>query len=91
MDEWASVDPIVESSGGIKEWKFGSDSQNIYFYFKIKKSSIKASDDGTYKKKRYIYIGLNTDNKSSSGYVPSYTNGTKTESYGALTFQVVKR
>ena len=66
MDDWASAGAIT-GGGGIKEWKYGSDGSNLYFYFKIKVSSMKAESDGTYRTRRYIYIAMNTDNKTSTG------------------------
>ena len=70
FDDWADGDALVGDQ--IREWKFSSDAENVYFYMKIKNTDIKASDDGTYKWKRYIYIGLDTDNNEATGDKPSY-------------------
>ena len=65
MSDWATADAI-SNSGSINEWKYGSDAENLYFYFKITKSDIK-DQDGSYNWRRYIYIALDTDNNSSTG------------------------
>ncbi|MBO4566341.1 MAG: hypothetical protein J5695_03850 [Bacteroidales bacterium] len=76
--DWADADTITES-GDIKEWKFGSDASNIYFYFKIPLTSIKAGKEETYedglgypfRDRRYIYLAINTDNDEATGSAAS--------------------
>lgn len=65
MSEWSDGEAIA-NSGSIKEWKYGADASNLYFYFKIDKTDIK-DDAGSYNWKRYIYIALDTDNSTSTG------------------------
>ena len=74
--DWASADAI-SNSGSIREWKYGYDTSNLYFYFKIIRSDIIAAKDesgGVYPFdwRRYIYIAIDTDNDSTKG-----TNVTK--------------
>lgn len=72
--DWADADTISES-GDIKEWKFGSDASNLYFYFKVPLTSIKAGKAETFvdglgypfKDRRYIYFAINTDNDETTG------------------------
>ena len=71
LGDWAGIDAVAVSGIPIKEYKSASDADNLYLYFKIARSGIKASDDGTYKWKRYIYFGFDTDNDSSTGTVPT--------------------
>lgn len=78
LSDWDDNGEALAGDGSsIIEWKYGYDSSNLYFFFKIPTSKIVASDDGTYKFKRYIYIALDTDNDESTGASPS--------DYGALT------
>jgi hypothetical protein len=73
MDDWSSATAAyTTSSGPIRQWKFGSDASYIYFYVKVRLTSIAAKDDGTYEKKKYIYIGIDTDNNPTTGVTPNY-------------------
>ena len=71
--DWSKAEAISDTSDGIKEWKYGYDSDNLYFYFKIRRGAIKALDAEpySYRTRRYIYFALDTDNDSSSGVKPS--------------------
>jgi hypothetical protein len=79
FEDWEEADE-VEDPNSIKMWKFGYDSDNLYFYYKIKRSKIIAakaeSPEGSgqypFDSRRYIYIGLDTDNNASTGDVPDY-------------------
>ena len=69
--DWASAEAIPDTHGGIKEWKYGYDSSNLYFYFKIARSSIKSEKDRlSFRKRRYIWMGFDTDNNPANGVDP---------------------
>ena len=73
MSDWADGDALAGDGDSIVEWKYGYDSSNLYFYFKIPKDKIKYDDNtesesyGLYNYKRYIYVALNTDNNKETG------------------------
>lgn len=68
VSEWANADAIAIDSSRLPEWRFGSDSNNLYFYFKVTTSKIQYNaESGDYSWASYIYIGLDTDNDSSTG------------------------
>lgn len=80
FDDWADV-PGFESSGNTtKEWKFASDDENIYLYFKIERSDVIASktDDPTgsgifpYNWRRYCTFIIDTDNNPATGTDKTY-------------------
>ena len=62
-------------SGGIVEWKATSDASNIYCYYKIDKSKVGASSDGTYHWKTYIVTGFDMDNNDSTSGDGGYNLG----------------
>jgi len=61
FDEWADVAAFAGINDRILEWKAASDASNVYFYYKITASKIKA--DGSSK----IYIGFDLDNNATTG------------------------
>ena len=63
FDDWAveGLQTFAGINDRILEWKFASDSQNLYFYYKITASKIKA--DGSSK----IYVGFDLDNDATTG------------------------
>ena len=72
FDDWANAEAI-SNSGSITEWKYGYNDDYLCFYFKIKRSDIIAAKEITedlgysFLWRRYIYIGIDTDNDSSTG------------------------
>ena len=65
LDDWADIAAFAAtSSSRIREWKFKSDAQNVYFCFKLRKNR-------AYNKP--LAIGFDTDNNASTG--DSYDNG----------------
>lgn len=96
MTEWASISAhsTKDTAGDvyIVEWKTTSDKRNIYFYYKIKKSSITYSS-GSYNWGSYVQTYYDTDkdgNNDARSYVYPFkgsTEGTiefKTGSTGAV-------
>lgn len=80
FSDWADV-PGFESSGNTtKEWKFASDDENIYLYFKIVRSDVIASktddpaDSGIfpYNWRRYCTFIIDTDNNPATGTDKTY-------------------
>lgn len=80
FSDWADV-PGFESSGNTtKEWKFASDDENIYLYFKIVRSDVIASktDDPTgsgifpYNWRSYCTFIIDTDNNPATGTDKTY-------------------
>lgn len=68
FDDWASADAITTSNSRIKEWKFGYDASNLYFYYKIVKEKIvPEGEKDAYEWDNYIYVGLDTDNNAETG------------------------
>ena len=60
MSDWASITAFPSThTGRIREWKFKSDENFAYFYFSLRKNRV----DGA----KNLYIGLDTDNNSSTG------------------------
>lgn len=71
--DWSKAEAIADSSAGIKEWKYGYDADNLYFYFKITRSSIKSQQDElSFRKRRYIWIGFDTNNDPDKGVAPGH-------------------
>ena len=66
MADWAGIDAISTTTNRIVEWKYFSDATNLYFYYKITAEKIK-TDSANYNWDPYIYIGLDTDNNTSTG------------------------
>lgn len=60
MTDWDGISSLpITKSGKIRDWKFKSDSQQVYFYFALRKNRVDNS--------RQLYIGFDTDNDSSTG------------------------
>lgn len=83
FDDWAEIEALPGRSGNsIKEWKYASDAENIYFYAKVDKNDIIAgkSEDPAgsgkfpFNWRRYFYIGIDTDNnpESPTAEAPGY-------------------
>ncbi|MBO4742981.1 MAG: hypothetical protein J5533_05035 [Bacteroidales bacterium] len=68
FSDWTSADAVTTDSGRLPLWKFGLDASNLYFYYKIDKSKIKYNEtSGDYAWASYIYVGIDTDNDSTTG------------------------
>lgn len=73
LSDWASIEGV--EAGSFKEFKYASDSDNLYLYFKIKRSKIiaaKADDPAgsgqfPFNWRRYIAFGINTDANDETG------------------------
>lgn len=60
LSDWSAISALPSSgTSRIREWKFVSDSQFVYFYFSLRKNRV-----GTGKN---LVIGFNTDNDSGTG------------------------
>lgn len=60
LSDWAAVPAFgSEADSRIREWKYASDDENVYFYFAIRKNR---SDNG-----RKLVIGFNTDGDEATG------------------------
>ena len=84
FDDWANIEAIPGRTGGsIKEWKYANDENNLYFYFKIARSDIKAAkaEDPAgsglfpFNWRRYIYIGIDTDNNATTPSAEAPSSG----------------
>jgi hypothetical protein len=77
MSDWADATAIAGGTERIVEWKFGSDSENLYFYYKITQSKIKYDSDtesatyGDYSWGSYIYVAIDADNNEETGDLPN--------------------
>lgn len=70
MSDWDSITTLPSTnSSRINEWKFKSDAQFVYLYFKLRGDRIGEDAEG---KNRTIYIGFDVDNNSTTGQ--SYGN-----------------
>ena len=71
--DWSKAELVTDNNGGILEWKYGFDSDNLYFYFKIARSSIKSEKENpSFRKRRYIWMGFDTDNDPATGVNPEH-------------------
>ena len=62
LSDWTEVTTVFEGvNDRIKEWKFTSDANNVYFYYKMTAAKIKT--DGSSK----FYVGFNLDNDVATG------------------------
>ena len=60
MSDWSGISAFgVSVSGRIREWKFKSDSQNVYFYLALRRNRAHAGNS--------LYVGFDTDNNNSTG------------------------
>ena len=61
LSDWDSIDVLPSSqTSRIREWKFKSDEQFVYFYFSLRKNR---SYTG-----KHLVIGFNTDNDENTGF-----------------------
>lgn len=75
VSEWDAVESIAGGNAPFT-WKYTSDANNVYFFYKITASKIKCNDtDFTYKWRRYIYIGFDTDNNAATGQTSGLPGG----------------
>ena len=75
LSDWATIPASFSDSGHsrIREWRFKSDAQKVYFYIAFRKNrACTASSAG-------LYIGFDKDNDNSTGN--SYGNVTGCEAY----------
>lgn len=66
FEDWDGVEAFTSVGNRFKEWKFASDETNVYFYYKIDASKIKA--DGSSK----IYVGFDLDKDPTTGAQGEY-------------------
>jgi len=60
MSDWADITALTSSqTSRIREWKFKSDAQYVYFYFSLRKNRVNNS--------KTLYIGFDTDNSDATG------------------------
>ena len=72
--KWDDIESIANDGGTIKSWKYTNDDNNLYFYYVIDSSDIK-DKDGSYNWRRYIFVGLDTDNNPATGLTASMPAG----------------
>ena len=67
LSDWDAVDGV--EAGSFKEFKFASDADNIYMYFKIKRAKIIAAktEPFVFNWRRYIAFGIDADNNAETG------------------------
>lgn len=67
LSDWDAVEGV--EAGSFKEFKFVSDADNIYMYFKIKRSKIIAAktEPFVFNWRRYIAFGIDADNNAETG------------------------
>ena len=76
--DWSDIEGV--EAGSFKEFKYAADEENLYFYFKIKRSKIIAgktdSPEGSgqfpFNWRRYIAFGINTDGNDATGTAVTY-------------------
>ena len=73
LSDWNEISASFDNSNNsrIREWRFKSDAQKVYFYLKLRKNRV---DGG-----KTLYIGLDLDNNNSTG--GSYGDITGCEAY----------
>ena len=70
ISDWSKASNVTTystTSDRIVEWKYTTDSDNIYFLYKINKSKITTSSS-SFNWDPYIYVGFDIDNDLSEGY-----------------------
>jgi len=78
FDEWADIPEFAsEQNSRIRLWKFASDANNVYFYFKLRGDRIG----------KKMYIAFDTDNNEATGSKVGNVAGTEV---GVLTFPVAE-
>ena len=67
LSDWDAVEGV--EAGSFKDFKFASDADNIYMYFKIKRSKIIAAktEPFVFNWRRYIAFGIDADNNAETG------------------------
>lgn len=67
LSDWDAVEGV--EAGSFKEFKFASDADNIYMYFKIKRAKIIAAktEPFVFNWRRYIAFGIDADNNAETG------------------------
>ena len=67
LSDWDAVEGV--EAGSFKEFKFASDADNIYMYFKIKREKIIAAktEPFVFNWRRYIAFGIDADNNAETG------------------------
>ena len=67
LSDWDAIEGV--EAGSFKDFKFASDADNIYMYFKIKRSKIIAAktEPFVFNWRRYIAFGIDTDNNAETG------------------------
>lgn len=67
LSDWDAVEGV--EAGSFKEFKFASDADNIYMYFKIKRANIIAAktEPFVFNWRRYIAFGIDADNNAETG------------------------
>lgn len=86
FEDWEDIEKIEDEGTEFAEWKYTYDADNIYFLFKIKRSKIIANKEAEtegenagkygFYKRRYIYIGLDTDNNPETPSADKPNDGT---------------
>lgn len=86
FEDWEDIEKIEDEGTEFAEWKYTYDADNIYFLFKIKRSKIIANREAEtegenagkygFYKRRYIYIGLDTDNNPETPSADKPNDGT---------------
>ena len=73
LSDWNGISAAFDNSGNsrVREWRFKSDAQKVYFYLKLRKNRVDGSKN--------LYIGFNLDNDNSTG--SSYGDITGCEAY----------
>ncbi|MBQ9583660.1 MAG: Ig-like domain-containing protein, partial [Bacteroidales bacterium] len=65
--DWDDVSHVfAANNSGLVEWKYTTDTRNLYFLYKVTTTQIVA-DGSTFDNSPYFYIGFDTDCKSTSG------------------------
>lgn len=67
LSDWDAVEGV--EAGSFKVFKFASDADNIYMYFKIKRANIIAAktEPFVFNWRRYIAFGIDADNNAETG------------------------
>lgn len=66
--DWSEINTkFTTTDDRIKEWKYTSDSNNLYLQYKIDASKIVPSSGDNYDYNPFIYIGFDTDNDPDLG------------------------
>ena len=78
FDDWADIEEFAsEQTSRIRLWKFSSDAENVYFYFKLRGDRLG----------KVMHISFDTDNDASTGGDYGNTAGTEV---GVTTYPVTE-